>query len=295
METRNYSFGFEHAIKKLIEKLLKLLKKGKHRDKLIKRIREELSLLENANSRFMNCLYSISEKLKMVFFLLICGMCIPIDFALLFNALSVICGHSQMLAALKIFVPLVLVVGEIGISHIAIEKQNAGEYLSWSYRNLQYFVILLLYAFAVAAIVYSVGGYDPNVDGGSYMGYVFGVIITQVVLLVPATLLHIWVIRNAGDVANAFAFFRFRFSRKKMLTKQYLFEKWQESCEEKVLSNVYLLVEKLESGKRSYEASVNHVVRTMPNGLIDVINRVMGRTIFDSNDSKDTKNGIYEP
>ena len=291
MENKNYSYGFEHAIKTLIKKLLKLLKSGEYRATLIKKIKEALFSLENANSRFMGSLHSVSDKLKMVFFLLICGMCIPIDFALLFNALSVICGHSQFLGLLKIFVPLGLVVGEIGISHIAIEKQNAGEYLSWTYRNLQYLVIALLYAFAVSAIAYSLGGYDPNVDGGSYAGYVFGVIITQVVLLVPATLLHIWVIRNAGDIAHSFAFFRFRFSRNKLLAKLYLFEKMQKSCEQKVLSNVYLLVEKLESGKRSYGASVSHVVRTMPNGLTNTINKVMDKDVFDSRENKD----IYEP
>lgn len=93
MEKQNYSYGFEHAIKTIIQKLLILFKSGEYRAALIKGVKEKLSMLENANGRFMDCLHSVSAKLKMSFYLLICGMCIPIDFALLFNSLSVLCSH----------------------------------------------------------------------------------------------------------------------------------------------------------------------------------------------------------
>ena len=289
MKKFTHSAQKEHSsISRFIENMLDLLLACKARDEKTKKSKDRLKQLDESNPEYREILHDKRENNKMLLYIIVASLSVFIDFFLLYNALTIMCSQFNLPGILKILLPIFLVVVEIGVSYFSALKQQSGEYTSWLSKYLQYFVIAILIAFSLMIISFALQGYNPQFDGKSYLHFLLSSTITQIVLLIPSVLLHIWIIKNAEDVAEAIAYYKYKWERKilnlqieKMETdvqKKYwvLFVKWAHN-----------LVQRLDLFKRNYPDVDGGFERTMPADLIKAINMAMGKKILKYPDAGD--------
>ncbi len=288
MTSSNAADRFQLSIRKFIEKMLELLMKCRDRDEKIKKIQGQLKLLDEKNPDLYDLLGNTRENIKMYLCVIIWFLCILIDYFLLFNGLTLLTNRTNLILLLKVLVPIALVSTEVAISYFAILKQNSGERVSWLYKNLQYFVIGILIAISVVVIFFTGRGYNPQFDGNSYWSYVIGSVFTQVVLLIPAIMLHLWIIKNAEEIADAIAYFKYRYDRRKIVSEIELLEKVQRKDQKLFVQWVHSLVQQMDSYRRKHPNVPCNFGQNIPLILSKVINAAMGRRIFDDHDSFDS-------
>ncbi len=292
METSNSRI--EQSIKEQIRHLHDIFNKGRSLDDRVKKLRDYLALLDSRNQEHVKKMLSVNEAGKMLMYLLACGGCMLLDFAIIFNAVALLCKNAFIVATLRILLPLGLVGIEIGLSHVAAMSTNAGEYLSWLNRNLKFFVIAALVTFSTLTVVYTIEGYNPSVDGGSLAGHVIATTITQIMLLLIASILHVWIINHAEDIFNTFSGLWFMLKRNGIAKKLRRLERKYKKWESNFSMSTCNVVQQVEMYERGYGVPASYFAKGMPRDLINAINMVMGRIVFNPNDSRDTKSDIYE-
>ena len=295
MPTATAADRFEQSIHRFIEKMYELLMKCKDRSEKIRKLTEQLLRYDSNNPDFKGLIDNTRENNKMYMYVIIWILCILLDFFLLFNGLTLLSNRSNLSLLLKISAPILLVSAEVVISYFAILRQSTGEHVPWLSKNLQYFVIAVLVAFSIIVILYSAQGYNPQFDGSSFWLYLFSSIITQVVLLIPAIMLHLWIIKNAEEIAEALAYFKYRAKRGGLAGEIEHLEKLQRRDQKQFVQWAHSLVQQMNSYKRKHPNARRNFAETMPQILIKAINAAMGRRIFDednSSDSSDFQNQI---
>jgi hypothetical protein len=269
-----------NVIYRLIEALHDLLTFGKSKNEEIERLKKKRDNLDSANEEYANIIEDRRENMKMNWRIAIMFLSIVIDFALCYSAMIILCGLFNWPTILKFIVPAILIIAEIIVSYFQILHQRTGERAGWLARNAQYFVIMILVALSILVIAFTAQSYNPSLDG-NFFSFIIGTVLVQLVLLLSSISLHVWLIRHSEALAEAFAYLGFKNDRKQ-LTKR--IEKLEKENKNKhtprFVQDAQRLVQKVELFKRQFPGVPADFERVMSMDLIEAINRVMGRQVF---------------
>lgn len=244
----------------------------------IAQARDELIKLDNANGSFFRVLHNKREHNKKMLDIVTASLCIFLDYLLLYTGLSVLCVMLHWSALIQIAVPILLVLGEIGISYSSLIERRIGR--AGLQKVLQFCIIGFLIGFSVFVVYVSTQGYNPQFDGGSQTNFLLKNAVVQLMLLVPSILLHIWIIRHADDIADAIAYFIYRWHRASLESTIRKTEELLRKDTAAFIKKVQELLEAMEAFRRNYpDSDVNFSV-VVPADMAATINALMGRVVF---------------
>jgi hypothetical protein len=279
MRNNSHAERIEHTIIcRLIDYLLSLFMRGKLLVDKIKKLQEKKVAIDNANQDYALIKEDHRESNKMFLFIIIAVLSVLLDFILIANPVAFIAKNFHLPYILIFVIPAVLVILEIGIAYTSILHHRTDEPRSWIGRNLQYFVIGLLIAMSVLLLIYFAQGYEKTTDG-AFIPFLLGHMFIQIILLIPAIMIHLWVVRHSEDIAEAVAFLRYLLQQKKVQNKINKYEKeYQEHLLPKYIKGTRTFVYK----KERYEANYGDggFEKMVPRDLAESINKIMGRMIF---------------
>jgi hypothetical protein len=253
--------------------------------------KSELDKLDKANPEFFDSLDETRENIRRFWCIVVTLAGIFIDYFLLYNSMAILSGTSGLAVYFKILLPIILVFAEIAISYLATQRERNGEHRSWLSRNLQYFVVVVLISLSLVAFSYSVKGYDTKFDGSSFVGFVLDAAVIQLVLLICSVIFHLWIIKNAEEITEAIAYYRYKLSRLKIVKKMKDLESENKNKNSIGFKTVVsLLIQKIDSFKRDHPLADVKFENLMSGRLKHAINIAMGRTIFSEAYSYDSIN-----
>lgn len=272
-------------IRSLVEKLLELFLHGKSLVEERHRLVTQLKSFDDANPDYCEIYDDQRERNKMNFRYLILLLSFLVDFFLLNTAVAVLCAEYGWPSILKFIVPVVLILLEVGISYFAVLQARSEEYMSYIGRNLQYLVLPILVGFSLLAIFFSAQAYSEELDEVSLLGYLTFTVVIQTILLISSIMLHLWLIRNSEDIAEAIAYARFRIKRGRITGAIEKIDKENTSINIPLLTRLtHEYVRRTDTFKSNYPDNDENFSRAMPQDLIDGMNRVMGKRIIGGSD-----------
>ena len=148
-------------------------------------------------------------------------------------------------------------------------------------KNLQYFVIAILVALSYFAVKYTLEGYNPLIDGASFWNFLTSTFLIQFLLLVASIMLHVWLIRHAEEIAEMFAFFKYKSDRWALTKKIEQYE--QESIKRylpEFTQRTHKLAQSINTFKSDHPDVKVNFEEFMSNDLMNAMNTVMGRKVF---------------
>lgn len=282
MNTRKHSTNAaEMAIHRLKESLLSRFNLIRSRNESIQSLRLRRDELDESNQDYAEIREDKLENTKMLWRLLILLLSIAIDFVLLLQATTILCEQFGLPRFLKLVIPLLLIIAEIGISYFQVLQKRSGDSGHWAARNAQYFVILILIGFSLMVTIFSIESYNAAVNGMSFAAYLTGVITLQVILLTASIMLHIWLIKNAESIAEVFAFLHYKHSWDR-LTKciDRLEQRNKKKDMPEFTSDTCKLAHAIEQFRERNPQSSPKFDKHFPEDLIKAMNMVMGRSVF---------------
>ncbi|MEP6647359.1 MAG: hypothetical protein ABJC12_09715 [Saprospiraceae bacterium] len=269
------------VIQILIKDLLNLFLFFKSRNDELMRLRIKLNTLDENNPDYIEIFYDRRENNKMSFRFVILILSFLVDFFLLNTALDILCYQFGWPNILKFVVPVVLIILEIGISYFSALQARDEEKVSHLGKNLQYLILPMLMGFSLLAIFYNAQSFIEGIDGMSFASFVTFNGIIQIILLISSIMLHLWLIRNSEEIAEAIAYVRYKMARNVIVDA---IEKIERSNSAKYMPHFTRLtheyVRKTDDFKRKFPEEHFNFPSTMPQELVDGMNKVMGRRII---------------
>lgn len=269
------------AIQNLVNDLLNLFLYCKSRKDEVAKLKSNVDELDEMNPEYHEILKDSRENTRMNFRFIILILSFFIDFFLLYEALLILCDQFGWPRILKYLIPAILIVLEVSISYFSIVQSRDEERSSRLSRKLQYFVLPILVGFSALAVFYHIESYNPEIDGISLIGFLTFRLLIQIVLLISSLMLHLWLIKNAEEMAEALAYLRYKSARRNLTSRI-------NHIEDSNTSEYYPRFTKLshkyvnDTGafKRRFPDMNMDFASAMPQELIDGINTVMGRIII---------------
>jgi hypothetical protein len=263
---------------------LSLLTSSDNNKTELQRHSDHLQQLQSKNGDFAGQLHDRRETMNMWWRIGLCILSIFIDFMLCYESMQILCSKFGWPSELKYVVPIFLILTEIGIAHFqAIHKRN-GVHAGWLASNVQYLVLAILVALAILTIVYSISAYNPAIDNMSFLSYCVGVILFQGILLIASIMLHVWLIKNAEEIADAIAFLSYKMQQGSTARKCNELNKSIATADKsEFVSKSQQLVQKVKEYERMFTENPVDFSTTMPTRLIEAVNSVMGKEVFTSN------------
>ncbi len=249
----------------------------------ISKLNDKKSKLDTANPAFASMRQNLREYIRILIFIVTPCLCIFIDYLILLNGLNILCEKYSIGNFAKYASPVALVVVEIGLGYLAVVEQRNSIHRSWIGKALRYCIIGFLIAFSLLVIVYSSESYNPQFDGASKDSYLFGVAFVQIALLIPSTMLHIWVIRNSEGIAESIAYLIYESKWKKITRELKRMETRKRKDTVEFIKMVQRLIKAIEAFKNRYPEANADFNQLIPYDLAQAINRVMGWEVFKGN------------
>lgn len=280
MKTPTYSTHLaEQSIIRQITKLVELIARGQMLQNNLLKKKEHLELHDRNNEKFAMIIEDVQESFKMTMRAILLILSFIIDFALLFDALSLLDSTISPIA--RVVIPLGLVFVEVIISYFTILQKSEDDNQSKLLAVLPYFVLFILVGLSISSIVYSVQNYNEQIDGMAFSWFLLSVVVKQGVLLIGSLLLHIFLIRHSAKITEAGAFFRYRKFRKSIVKDIDRFEAMiQNNVTPEMKMRVQAFAQEVEMFKRKYPHSNIQFEKMMSEELINMINIIMGKKIF---------------
>jgi hypothetical protein len=271
----------QSLIKDLIDFYLRL---KAHTGELLK-LRMKLKTIDESNPEYYEILHDQRENNRMNFRFAIFILSNFVDFLLLNMALDILCDQFGLPKALKYVVPITLIILEIAISYFSTLLSRDEDKPSRLGRNLQYFVLPLLAGFSLLAIIYNAQSYNQEIDGMSLLAFMTFNTVIQLILLISSVMLHLWLIRNSEDLAEAISYMRYKVKRNKVVKAIDKIEKSNSTILMPQFTRLtHEYIRKTETFKRKYPDENIDFTITMPQELIDGINKIMGKKVIKSKD-----------
>lgn len=270
-------------IQKLIKELLKVFLFCKSKIQELSKLRNDLETLDKDNPEYREILKNQRENTKMIMLLVVLILSFFVDFLLLQEALIILCDQFGWSAYIKFIIPIFLIILEVAISYFAIlESRNEDEdNQSTIGRNLQYLLIPILVGFSLISLFYHLQSYNSEIDGASLLTYMSFNVIIQIGLLITSIMLHIWLIRNSEEIAEAISYFRYHSKRKKLSAEIDKLEKSNSEIHYPLFTTLAKkFVKKVDDFERRFPEMKMNFTKSMPQELIDGINQIMGRKVI---------------
>lgn len=267
-------------IQNLVKDLLNLFLFCKSRKEEVAKLKESMDELDKSNPEYNEILLDNRENIRMNFRLIILILSFFIDFFLLYEALIILCDQFGWSEVWKFLIPAILIILEVAVSYFSILYSRDADKPSRISRKLQYFILPVLVGFSILAVYFHFQGYNPDIDG-SLFGFLTFRITIQLIMLVSSIMLHLWLILNAEDMAEALAYLRYRNARKKINS---IIINIEESNTARYYPEFTRLTHRFVRDKNIFVTSYPEMqfdfAASMPQELIDGINTVMGRVVI---------------
>jgi hypothetical protein len=266
------------VIQSLVKELLDLFLLFKSRNDELIRLRSQLKTLDANNPEYFEILHDRRENNKMNFRFVILILSFLVDFFLLNTALEILCFQFGWPKFLKFVVPVVLIILEIGISYFsALQSRDEGSSTKL-WKKLQYLILPMLVGFSLLAIFYNAQGYNEEIDGISFISFMAFDVIIQAILLISSIMLHLWLIRNSEEIAEAIAYVRYRLARAKIVRAIEQIEKSNTSKYMPAFTRLtHEYVRKTGEFIKNYPEEYSDFSTAIPQELILGMNQVMGK------------------
>lgn len=271
------------AIQNLVKELLHTFLFCKSRNDEVAKLRIKLNEIDENNPEYREILLDKRENTKMNFRFIILILSFFVDFFLLYEALVILCDQFGWPGVLKFIIPIVLIVLEVAVSYFSILLSRDEEKSSHITKKLQYFVLPILVGFSLLAMFYHLQSYNVEIDGISLIDFMTFHVIIQLVLLISSIMLHLWLIRNAEEIAEAIAYMKYKAARSGVVNK---IERIENGNTRRYFPQFTKLTHKYVKDTNIFERKFPELNMNfsyaMPQDLIDGINTVMGRIVIAS-------------
>lgn len=271
------------ALQTLVKNLLNLFLFLKARHELLEKLKNKLNELDNNNQEYTSLLKDARENMRMNLMFIILIISFFVDYFLLYGSLDILCDEFGWWFILKFIVPVALIILEIIISYFTIVHSRDGENYGIS-KILQYLIFPVLAGFSLLALFYYFHNYNKDIDHMSLLSYMSFNVILQMLLLVSSIMLHLWLIKHAEEIAEAVAYTKYKVQRFTIVNKIERIEKANTTIYFPLFTKLaHKYVQDIDAFKRNYPEIYLNLSSTMPQELIDAINKVMGKKSINSN------------